>query len=71
MAKQQQFIRHLEFYGFPDQNGYTSDINACSVDLSNIIKKNKEQDREIKYLDNEKADKKDLDELSGTVETLI
>lgn len=71
MAKQQQFIRHLEFYGFPDQNGYTSDINACSVDLSDIIKKNKEQDREIKYLDNEKADKKDLDELSGTVETLI
>ena len=71
MAKQQQFIRHLEFYGFPDQNGYTSDINACSVDLSDIIKKNKEQDKKIKYLGNEKADKKDLDELSGTVETLI
>ena len=70
MAKE-QFIRHLEFYGFPDQNGYSSDINTCCVDLSDIIKKNKEQDKKIKYLGNEKADKKDLDELSGTVETLI
>lgn len=68
MAK--QFIRHLEFYGFPDQNRYTSDINS-SADLSEIIKKNKEQDSEIDCLNNKKADKKDLDELSGTVETLI
>jgi ABC-type transporter Mla subunit MlaD len=64
-----QFIRHLEYYGFPDQNGYSSDINA--VDLSDIIKKNKEQDEEIADLEGEKADEKDLLELSGTVETLI
>lgn len=68
MAK--QFIRHLEFYGFPDQNRYSSDVNS-SADLSEIIKKNKQQDKEIKNLTNEKADKKDLLELSGTVETLI
>ena len=67
MAK--QFIRHLEFYGFPDQNGYSSDINP--VDLSDIIEKNKEQDKEIADLEGEKADKKDLVELSGTVDTLI
>ena len=64
-----QFIRHLEYYGFPDQNGYSSDINA--VDLSDIIKKNKEQDEEIADLEGEKADEKDLLELSGAVETLI
>lgn len=68
MAKK-QFIRHLEFYGFPDQNGYSSDING--VDLSEIIEKNKEQDKEIQDLEGEKASKKDLNELSGTVETLI
>lgn len=68
MAKK-QFIRHLEFYGFPDQNGYSSDING--VDLSDIIEKNKEQDKEIKDLEGEKASKKDLLELSGSVETLI
>jgi DNA repair exonuclease SbcCD ATPase subunit len=69
MAK--QFIRHLEFYGFPDQNGYSSEVNGISADLSEIIKKNKEQDKEIKDLTNEKANKKDLLELSGTVETLV
>lgn len=68
MAKK-QFIRHLEFYGFPDQNGYSSDING--VDLSDIIEKNKEQDKEIADLEGEKASKKDLLELSGSVETLI
>ena len=68
MAKK-QFIRHLEFYGFPDQNSYSSDING--VDLSEIIEKNKEQDEEIQGLEGEKADKKDLYELSGSVETLI
>lgn len=71
MAKKRQFIRHLEFYGFPDQNGYSSEVNGMSVDLSEIIEKNKEQDEEIQGLEGEKADKKDLDELSGTVETLI
>lgn len=70
MAKK-QFIRHLEFYGFPDQNGYSSDVNGYNVDLSEIIKKNKEQDKEIKELSDEKASKKDLDELSGTVESII
>ena len=68
MAKK-QFIRHLEYYGFPDQNRYSSDINT--VDLSDIIEKNKEQDKEIADLEGEKADKKDLVELSGTVDTLI
>ena len=67
MAK--QFIRHLEYYGFPDQNNYSSDLG--NVDLSDIIKKNKEQDEEIEELEGEKADKTDLDALSGTVETLI
>ena len=68
MAKK-QFIRHLEFYGFPDQNGYSSEING--VDLSDIREKNKEQDEEIQDLEGEKADKKDLIELSGTVENFI
>ena len=67
MAK--QFIRHLEYYGFPDQNNYSSDLG--NVDLSDIIKKNKEQDEEIEELEGEKADKADLDALSGTVESLI
>lgn len=35
-----QFIRHLEFYGYPDQNGYSSEASCCDcVDLSEIIKK--------------------------------
>lgn len=67
MAK--QFIRHLEYYGFPDQNNYSSDLG--NVDLSDIIKKNKEQDEEIEELEGEKAEKADLDALSGTVESLI
>lgn len=70
MAK--KFIRHLEFYGFPDQNNYESDMGGgCGVDLSEIIKKNKEQDKEIQELTDEKASKKDLDELSGTVMSMI
>ena len=70
MAK--KFIRHLEFYGFPDQNTYESDMGGgCGVDLSEIIKKNKEQDKEIQELTDEKASKKDLDELSGTVMSMI
>lgn len=67
MAKK-QFIRHLEYYGFPDQNRYSSDVD---IDLSDIREKNKEQDEEIKGLEGEKADEKDLLELSGTVENLI
>ena len=65
MAKK-QFIRHLEFYGYPDQNVYTSESCCGSVDLSEIIAKNKQQDKEIKCLTHEKADKKDLDALSAT-----
>lgn len=68
MAKK-QYIRHLEYYGFPDQNGYSSEING--VDLSDIREKNKEQDEEIQDLEGEKADKKDLLSLSGTVENFI
>jgi len=68
MAKK-QFIRHLEYYGFPDQNQYTSEFNG--VDLSDIRQKNKEQDEEIGELETDKADKKSLNELSGTVENLI
>lgn len=72
MAKK-KFIRHLEFYGFPDQNVYVSDSNGCgcNVDLSEIISKNKEQDKEIKDLTDDKANQKDLLELSGTVKTMI
>ena len=71
MAKK-KFIRHLEFYGFPDQNVYVSETNGgCNVDLSEIINKNKEQDEEIKGLTNKKADEKDLLALSGTVNTMI
>ena len=47
MAKK-QFIRHLEYYGFPDQNRYSSDVD---IDLSDIREKNKEQDEEIKDLE--------------------
>lgn len=70
MAK--KFIRHLEFYGFPDQNTYESEMGGgCNVDLSEIIKKNNEQDKEIKELSDEKASNKDLDCLSNTVENMI
>ena len=67
MAKK-EFIRHLEFYGFPDQNVFA---NWGGVDLSDIIKKNEEQDEEIGELTDEKANKQDLDTLSGTVETVV
>ena len=53
-----QFIRHLEFYGFPDQNKYFSDAN-CG-DLSFIIDK-------LNELDLEKADKDTLEEFEETV----
>lgn len=68
MAKK-QFIRHLEFYGFPDQNVFSNDWDT--VDLSEIIKKNQEQDEEIGELNEEKASKQELETLSGTVTTLI
>jgi hypothetical protein len=70
MAKK-QFIRHLEFYGFPDQNNYASNIGGIDVDLSELKNKDKEHDKEIKCLENEKANKKDLLELSDTVDEFI
>lgn len=45
MAK--DFVRHLEFYGFPDQNTFTSEGN---VDLSDIRNKNDEQDEAIECI---------------------
>lgn len=45
MAK--EFIRHLDYYGFPDQNTFTSEGN---VDLSDIRKKNDEQDEAIRHI---------------------
>ena len=68
MAKK-QFIRHLEYYGFPDQNQYSSDFTG--VDLSDIREKNKEQDEEIDELEGEKANKSDLIALSREVDSLI
>ena len=50
-------IRHLEFYGYPDQNVFTSIGN---IDLS-----------EIKELTDDKADQSALLELSGKVDTFI
>ena len=72
MAKK-KLIRHLEFYGYPDQNVYVSDSNGCgcNVDLSSIVSKNKEQDKEIKGLTDAKANQKDLLALSGTVKTMM
>ena len=60
-----QFIRHLEYYGFPDQNNYTSAIE--NPDISDIIKKNREQDEEIEDLEDEKASKAEINELSNMV----
>lgn len=68
MAKK-QFIRHLEYYGFPDQNQYSSEFTG--VDLSDIREKNREQDEEIDELEGEKADKSDLIALSREVDSLI
>ena len=70
MAKK-NFIRHLEFYGFPDQNVYNG-IN--NVDLSEIHQVNRDQDREIGELSGETQNKADLslvEELSGKVDTFI
>ena len=61
-------IRHLEFYGYPDQNVFTS---LGNIDLSEIKETNKEQDKEIKDLTDEKADLSLVLELSGKVDTFI
>jgi len=65
-------VRHLEFYGFPDQNVFTSAIG--SVDLSEINKINKEQDEEISELSGATKGKADLsivNELSAKTEAFI
>lgn len=70
MAKK-TFIRHLEFYGFPDQNVYNGITN---VDLSDIYETNKEQDKEISEISGETNSKADLslvNELSGKVDSFI
>lgn len=64
-------IRHLEFYGYVDQNVY---MGLPNVDLSDIREVNKEQDKEINAISGatkDKADKATLNELSGKVETFI
>lgn len=43
-------IRHLEFYGYTDQNVYVGFPNSAGVDLTNIREVNKEQDEELKRL---------------------
>lgn len=64
-------IRHLEFYGYVDQNTY---IGIPNVDLSEIREVNKEQDKEINAISGatkEKADIATVNELSGSLETFI
>lgn len=64
-------IRHLEFYGYIDQNTY---IGLPNVDLSDIREVNREQDKEIQELSGATKDKADLNvvlELSGKVDTFI
>jgi len=64
-------IRHLEFYGYADQNTY---IGLPNADLSDIREVNKEQDKEINAISGatkEKADIATVNELSGKVETFI
>lgn len=68
MAKR---IRHLEFYGYTDQNAYNG---MCNPDLSLINEVNKEQDKVISDLSGQTIDKVDIDTfnvLSGKVDTYI
>lgn len=67
MAK--EFIRHLEYYGFPDQNTFSTEGN---VDLSDIIKKNEEQDQAIANLgEQEWVSQEELNHLNDKVNTFI
>jgi DNA repair exonuclease SbcCD ATPase subunit len=64
-------IRHLEFYGYADQNAY---IGLPNTDLSDIREVNREQDKEINAISGATKEKADLDtvkELSGKVDTFI
>ena len=69
MAKR-KIIRHLEFYGYPDQNAFTT-AGSANIDLSDIREKNREQDEELDNLDDEKVDKSDFNQLSGVVDTFV
>ena len=69
MAKR-KIIRHLEFYGYPDQNAFETAGNV-NIDLSDIREKNREQDEELNNLDDEKVDKSDFNTLSGVVDTFV
>ena len=68
MAKK---IRHLEFYGYPDQNVFTGFGNMTPINLDDIREKNKEQDEELNNLDDEKVDKSEFNQLSGVVDTFV
>ena len=64
-------IRHLEFYGYTDQNVY---MGLPNVDLSDIRETNKEQDKEINAISGAtsgKADKATVDSLSGKIDTFM
>ena len=64
-------IRHLEFYGYADQNTY---IGLPNADLSDIREVNREQDQEINAISGATKDKADLatvKELSGKVDTFV
>ena len=64
-------IRHLEFYGFPDQNVFNG---AMNIDLTDIRETNRDQDREIGELSGQTKNKADMCivmELSGKVDTFI
>ena len=64
-------IRHLEFYGYVDQNVFNGPSN---IDLSDIREKNTEQDIEINDLSGktqEKADKAVVEALNEKLENFI
>lgn len=61
-------IRHLEYYGFTDQNVY---IGLPNLDLSDIRETNREQDKDIDRISSEKADVTLVNELSGKVDSFI
>lgn len=59
-----QRIRHLEYYGYNDQNVY---IGLPNVDLSDIRETNRQQDKDIK----DKADISMVQEVSGELDKFI
>lgn len=66
-----KIIRHLEYYGYADQNVY---IGLPNCDLSDIHEVNREQDKEIDAISGATKEKVDIsvfNELSGKVDTFI